>query len=386
MGLNYENLVKAANGLSRTESRAMLREVFRDKSMRDNFEFPRLFEQCFGMEEFRYARSHSDRLINQVFEAAGATSTAAFLNISGQIAFSTVMEAATNEAFTFTALIGATPTVYQDGEKIPGITTPGDEASDISEGDPYPLTGVSEDYIETPKNTKRGTIMPVTREAILGDRTGLLLQRLADVGMAIGIKQEKDAVDAVIDENRTVHRYKWRGTSYASYQTTSPWDNVTATTTLLDWTSINAAEQTLNEIVDPNTGEPVIWEPKHLIVTKQNEHTARRIMTATNNRTNVGGYATSGNLVGVDAPNTLSNYQIITSRYLAFRMATDTTWYLGDVTRAVKYMQNWPLEVTQAPPNSQKEFENDIVMQFKASRKGEYVVVEPRVITKCTVA
>ena len=137
---------------------------------------------------------------------------------------------------------------------------------------------------------------------------------------------------------------------------------------------------------DPNTGEPVIWEPKQLIVTKQNEHTARRIMTATNNRTNVGGYATSGNLVGVDAPNTLSNYQIITSRYLAFRMATDTTWYLGDVTRAVKYMQNWPLEVTQAPPNSQKEFENDIVMQFKASRKGEYVVVEPRVITKCTVA
>lgn len=385
MRLNYENLVKAASGLSVSESRTLLRETFRDKQMRDNFEFPRLFEQCFGMDEFRYTRSHSDRLINQVFEAAGATSTAAFLNISGQIAFSTVMEAAKNEEFIFTSLIGATPTVYQDGEKIPGITMPGDEAQEIAEGDAYPLTGLSEDYIETPKNTKRGHIMPVTREAILGDRTGLLLDRLGKVGLSIGLKQEKDAVDAVIDENRTTHRYKWRGTSYATYQTSTPWDNVTASTTLLDWTSINAAEQTLNEIVDPNTGEPILITPKHLIVTKQNAHTAKAIMTATNNRLNVGGYATSGNLVGRDSPNTLDSYQILTSRYLAFRMATDTTWYLGDVTAAVKYMQNWPLEVTQAPPNSQKEFENDIVMQFKASRKGEYVVVEPRAITKCTV-
>ena len=43
-------------------------------------------------------------------------------------------------------------------------------------GMPYPHLGFGEDYIETPSTTKRGFIVPVTKEAIFFDRTHLVLQ------------------------------------------------------------------------------------------------------------------------------------------------------------------------------------------------------------------
>ena len=56
---------------------------------------------------------------------------------------------------------------------------------------PYPNVGLGEDYIETPSTTKRGFIVPVTREAIFFDRTHLILQRAAEVGEVLGLNKEK---------------------------------------------------------------------------------------------------------------------------------------------------------------------------------------------------
>ncbi len=384
--LNYKDSIRLYESKPVREANRLMREVFKDKSVRENFSLQEAFIECYGAEEFNHLRSHRERLMTSVMqEAAGGVSTAAFMNITGQIIFSTVLAANQHEDFTMTKAIPVVPTVFQQGEKIPGIRQIVGDAATVNEGDPYPIAGTGEDYIETPVTTKRGQIVPVTREAIIADRTGLLLQRCSDVGLALGITQEEDATDCLIDENRTTHRYKWLGTSYATYQTSSPWDNTTATNVLLDWTSINNAEQTLNEILDPWTGKPVLMLAKDIVVTKQLEHTAQMILKATNVKR--GYFATSTTVNNLmDSPSTLSDYNLISSRWLAFRMATDTTWYFGDVARALAYMQVWPTEVTQAPPNSQEEFTRDIVLQYKASRKGEYVVREPRCLTKCTVA
>jgi hypothetical protein len=382
--LNCKDSIRLYESKPTREANRIMREVFKDPSVRSNFSLKELLIECVGYEEYSHiAKDRRNLITERLQEAAGAVSTSAFLNISGQIIYTTTMAANQHEDFTMTRAIPAISTVFQMGEKIPGITQIVGDSAVVPEGDPYPLAGASEDYIETPVTTKRGQIIPVTREAIIADRTNLLLERCRDVGLAIGITQEEEAVDCLIDENRTTHRYKWRGTSYATFQASTPWDNTTASTALTDWTSINAAEQTLNEIVDPNTAKPILMLAKDIIVTKQNYHTARRIMVATNNRT--GAYPTSGSNNLMDAPSTLDSYNVLTSRWLAYRMATDTTWYFGDLARALAYMQIWPTEVVQAPPNSQKEFEQDIVMQSKASRKGEYVVREPRCLTKCTV-
>ena len=189
-------------------------------------------------------------------------------------------------------------------------------------------------------------------------------------------------IDCVIDENRTAHRYKWKGTSYATYQTSTPYINSKTSNALVDWTNVDAAELMFNQLTDPYTGEPIMVNPKHLVVTRQNLRTAQRILTATQVTTTTPGFATSGNPNAVNWANPISGYQILCSAQLAARLGTDTSWFLGDLTKAFRYMENWPITVVQAPANSEAEFTLDVVYRVKASERGAASTWEPRQIIK----
>lgn len=335
----------------------------------------------------RGGSSESESFVRLV--ESGAVNTAAFSNISGQIVYSTVMEAYEQEAFVFSGVIPVQQTEF-NGEKIPGIGRIGDKAEVVDENGAYPRVGVNEDWVETPVTTKRGLILPLTKEAMFFDRTGLLLSRCSEVGDALGLNKEKRAIDCVIDENTTKHRYnrKSRGAvaTYGNNSGNHDWDNLEASNALVDWTDIDNAMQLFNGIVDPNTGEPVVINnPLRLICVKALESTALRIRNATEVTTVTPGYATSANPIETRGPNPVGGaYEILTSRQLAARLATDTSWFLGDPTKAFRYMQNWPMAVVQAPVNSQREFDYDVVMEWKASERGQFATVEPRYMVACT--
>lgn len=365
-----------------------LREAFANKEIQVNasridFNIRDLFEQFVpnGHELIGAWKRGEDSA--SLLEAGDAVTSTAFSNITGQIIYNAVMDAFTSEAFVFSPLVRTVQTEF-NGEKIAGIARMGDRAEVVPEAMPYPKVGVSEDYIETPQTTKRGLIVPLTKEAIAFDRTGLVIQRCSEVGEWLGLNKEKRVIDAIIDENVTTHRYKWRGTTYATYQTSTPWDNVTASAALTDWTDIDEAFQTLDAILDPNTGEPILASPKDLIVTRQNLMKARYIMSATEIR--VGDGSSGGTQTLAANPVAVSPLRIHSSQLLAARMATDTTYYIGDINKAFAYMQNWPITTVQAPANSTDEFERDIVMQWKASERGAMSTWEPRVMNKSTVA
>jgi len=309
---------------------------------------------------------------------AGATVSSAFSNITGQIVYNAVLEAYQDEAFVFTPLVANVPTQF-NGERIPGVTRAGDDFESIGENQPYPYAGVGEDWIDTPQTVKRGEIVAVSREAVFFDRTGLVLERCKDAGNFYGFNKEKRIIDAVVDENVTTHRYNWKGTSYATFQSTTPWVNVLTNNSLVDWSDIDEAERVLSEIVDPHTGEPVLITPKHLVVTRQLKATARQIVTATQVRKGDGSSA-SQITIGLTPLDT--DYSIVSSALLATRMATDTDWYIGDIGKAVKYMENWPMQLTEAPPSSEVEFTHDIVKRWKVSERGAAVVVDPRGLVK----
>ena len=395
MGINYRNLVEHYRRNDSGASDRMLRESLAEKSVdfRD-FELGRLFEECYGASEFNQCRRDKQYLASNVMlrhlqESTGAVNTSAFLNITGQIVYSAILDKYESEDFVFTKLIPETPTQFLDGEKIAGLTEIGDEVAVRDEQMPYALAGIGENWVFTPPVKDRGLIVPVTWEAIFADRTGKLLEYCGDVGKWSGTNREKRAIDCVIDENTTAHRYNWRGTTIATYGDNSgshTWDNLSASNTLLDWTSINIAEQVFNGLVDPFTGEPIVVDPKHLVVTKQNEYTALRILNATEIRVATPGYATSGNPTETLASNPVRKYQLVTSRLLAARMATDTTWYTGDVGKAFRYMVAEKMQVVQAPPNNIHEFERRIVQQYRVNERGAYTTLEPRAVVKCTVA
>lgn len=364
-----------------------LREALDAKELRpEDFSVAQLFEEFVedGREILRAWRRGEDGppLTNseRLAEAAGYVSTALFTNITGPIIFSAVHEGYNLPELVFSRLVPTQQTQF-NGEKIPGMMRLGDESEIVNEGDNYPELGIGEDWIETPETVKRGGIVSLTKESIFFDRTGLLIQRAREVGEFLGVNKEKRIIDAVIDENSTKHRYKWRGTTYATYQTSSPWINVKGSNALVDWTDIDAAEQLFDAMVDPYTGEPILVTPKHLIVTRQLLYTARRIVSATEIRT-----ATDTGATTTIAGNPVTPYEIVTSQLLASRMGTDTNWYLGDIGKAFRYMENWSLTTEEQGQSSDAAFERDLVMRFKASERGAAATFEPRAMVKNTVA
>jgi len=318
-----------------------------------------------------------------LMEATDGVDATAFLNIAGQVIYSKIMEAYTQEAFVVSKLVDTIPTRF-DGEKIPGITRVDDTIEEIHPGMPYPSLGFGEDYIETPSTAKHGFIVPVTREAIFFDRTHLVLSRAAEVGEILGLNKEKRLIDLVIG---AANNYKWQGTNYDTYQDTAPWVNVLASNELVDWTDVDAAEQLFADILDPHTGEPILVKANTVLVTPAYRHAAHRVFNAAELT-----HTASGAETATTVANPLGNYRVEESRLVYRRIinsgeaAADAKkwWFIGDFRRAFAYMENWPITVTQSPLGSEADFNNDIVVRFKASERGAAAVMNPRYVVKCT--
>jgi hypothetical protein len=400
MGIKYGALVEHFKREPK-QAAGWLTESLKKKEVRpDDFDFGRLFEEIFGWEEFRAVRSDRSRLITKdVYEAAGAVSSNMFANITGQIVYNAFLEGYESPQFVFKAMIPEVRTTFIYGERVAGVTEVGDEAQTIKEGDPYPLVGVSEDWIDTPPLVKRGFILPVTREAVIAERTGQLLDRCRSSGNWMGYNDELRAIDCVIDENAGAvskvlggHRYHRRDNSIATYGDSSgthDFDNLQATNALVDYSDLENVELLFTAMADPGTG---IIDGRYraaadtLIVPDSLIHTARQILSATEIRVHAGGYPTSGNLPERASPSSLQSYNLVTSPLLTFRMATKTSWYAGNPRRAYRKMVAWPLENTTAPANSHEEFTRDIVAQYKSSQMDAYTTFDPRFMVKSTVA
>lgn len=312
---------------------------------------------------------------------------AAFSNIAGQIVRSKVLEAYHQEAFVLSKIVGSTPTRY-DGEKIPGIGRIAENVSEVRPGMPYPNLGFGEDYVETPQTTKRGFIVPITKEAIYFDRTNLILQRAAEAGEVLGLNKEKRLLDLLIG---ATNNYNWKGVIFNTYSETGTgtapdgdWINQ-IDVELRDWTDVDEAEQKFAEILDPNTGEPVLIQATTVLVTPAYRHAAHRVFSAAEIA-----YAVSGSGTTTTAANPLGNYRVAESR-LAYRRIVASGieaakakkyWFIGDFKKAFAYMENWPITVTVSPPNSEADFNQDVVVRYKASERGAAAVVNPRYVVR----
>jgi len=321
-----------------------------------------------------------------LLESGEGVDATAFLNVAGQVIYSKILDAYRNEAFVVAKLVDTIPTRL-DGEIIPGVGRVSDNVTEIHPGMPYPNLGFGEDYIETPSTAKHGLIVPVTKEAIFFDRTNLVLGRAAEVGEILGLSKEKREVALVVG---ATNHYKQNGTAYNTYYAAADnkaWVNELAGNELVDWTDVDAAEQLFADILDPTTGEPVLVQATTVLVMPAYRHAAHRVFNAAEIS-----YAPAGSEPTTVAANPLGNYRVVESR-LAYRriIASGTSaadakkwWFIGDLRKAFAYMENWPITVTQSPLGSEADFNQDIVVRFKASERGAAAVINPRFVVKCT--
>jgi hypothetical protein len=182
------------------------------------------------------------------------------------------------------------------------------------------------------------------------------------------------------------NNYKWKGTSYATYQASAPWANVKTGNELLDWTDADAAEQMFAEMLDPATNEPVLVKANNVLVMPAYRHAAHRVFSAPQIS------YTTGAATETTVANPFTSYKVHESA-IAYRriVASGVTasdarkwWFIGDFRRAFAYMENWPITVTQSAANSEADFNNDIVVRFKASERGAAAVLNPRYVVKNT--
>ena len=288
------------------------------------------------------------------------------------------MYAATLNGYSSPLLIGdslvETISTPFNGEKIPGVGRVGDDLETIPEGGNYPNAIISEEYVSTPETIKRGLIMDVTREAIFFDRTGILLTECGRMGERVAVNKEKRILDVACGLV-TIYRRN-DGAAEATYQA----DNTVTSTALADWASIDAVQQKMNVQTDPTTGEPIALELDTVLVPKALEQTGKRIVNATMVRqttnTNVATYSNDNQLK--------QSYNLVSGQYVRQRTSSDTTWFAGQPKKAFVYMENWPLQVTQAAENTEVGFTRDIVARFKASERGAAAVRDRRFMYKVT--
>lgn len=348
----------------------------------------RLFAECFGYARFMECRNDAGMPAARVMEDAGAVTSSAFLNITQQFAYSAILQAYDIPERPFSKIIPSRPSKFR-WERVPGVAHVGDEADEVKEAEEFPLAGTTEDYIDTPETRKRGMRIPITKEAVFFDQTGLVLERCRQVGDWLGVNKEKRAITCVVDGGETStqqYRYNWKGTKYATYSNGSDvagttWSNQVANNALSDYTTIQTAWNQLVKIVDPYTGEPQNVTIRHIVVPPLLIATVPFALKGMVKRV-APGYATSGDPTNTEVPNPMGdivgNIQTVSSQLFRSISGSDSMWFLGDLTAAFEYIENWPIQVLSLGAGSHDEFHRDIVAQFRADERGTFNTKQPR--------
>lgn len=328
--------------------------------------------------------SRGDRGGLSVMES-GAVNSAAFANITGQIIYSRILQAYEDPAFTFSSLIPTQSSTLLDGERIPGMTRIGDKAEVVHEGDRFPEANFDEDWIDIPAHVKKGLIVSITDETIIKDRTGLVIKRADEVGTWLGFTKEKELCDLAIG---AINRYSWRGNSYNTYQTATPWINDHGNP-MVDWTDLDASEQLFANMLDPHTREHININANQIVVCPAKWGTAKRILNATEIR--VGDITTGTGTQTLSANPVAGVYNLQMSKYMYSRLQSQLSvsadnakeyWLHGDFGKAFAWVESRPLQLQQQGLDSNASFERDIVARFKASRRGVAAVLDPRYVVR----
>ena len=399
-GTDLRKLVKE-KGLAWTKHH--LQESFDKKEITpDDFSLRDMYKQMVtGGQELVDNWERDRRKGGHVTEAVHAVDTGAMANITGQVFFNAIQDAMEMDNFIGDSLVSDFPSNLQGEEKVPGISVVADEFADnVTEGEPYPSVGVSENYITIPAAEKKGGIIGVTREAIVADRTGILIERMRSLGSGLGLRKEKSIIDVVIG---AVNPYSYKGEARLTYG-----DGVTpgqalgfineATPALVNYTDVQEIAEVYYAILEADTNEPLSHAPDTIICTGNLSWTASAVFNDI--QTRLGDITAAPGIQSIGANRIPDKFKVkiqtnewVTQRILlanggaggitaADRDAANLYWFIGNPKKAFVWKVIWPLTVVEEPTNSRVEFEQDVVMRFKASYKGVAGVREPRYMVR----
>lgn len=320
---------------------------------------------------------------------ADVVSASAFSAITQRVVYAAVLEGYQYPDAPLSRLVRTVQARSRD-TRILNFTLPlaDGKSLEYAEGQDKPAVGLMTEYVKSLTPTKRGARIPITRETVLFDETGQVIEAARRVGEAIALEKERVLTQYVtgLVPSCVIEKRKTDSSEVTSdlFLTSGRWTNQ-QTNAMADWTDFDDCENLVLQNTFPGTQVPPILTNRFVLVAPQLRSTVNRILNATEVRTG------SSNIVA--SANPLANMGIqpivsplVWSEQVAAGVSSETaaaTWFYGDLLQAMRYVQVWPLEVTENRDDVGLR-RADILVEYQATESGVPVVVEPRVWIKNT--
>jgi hypothetical protein len=320
-----------------------------------------------------------------------------FTAIVGGLVEVKILETYNNPAFIADKIAPAEPTKMLGGQKIIGVTQIGDRARKRLPGQATERASFSERWVETPETEEHALAIDVNKETVFSDLTGEILRVAGDIGKELGYRKELRVLDVFAGVNNST--YKYNGTVYNTYVTTSTLGYLNDfSNPLLDWTSINAVMMKFKDMADPHTGKRLLTQPNMIVCNPAALATLQLILgaTSTERRTTPGATMSTGSSlnISVSGSNPFAGQFEIASSPLLDQRCTDADglnlsqanadqyfWVL-EAGKPFRYMQAYPLTVTQAAPNQYEMLDKGIVATYFANERGIPSVWDPHYVVR----
>lgn len=219
------------------------------------------------------------------------------------------------------------------------------------------------------KLRKFGRIIQVTKEMVMADQTGKIVQFSKDFGQEMGYHRQTDILQCVTMTASSLHEaaandwFRINGTAYAVYadtHATVPGSGGIAndnnfTSTAIGSSGYSTVLTALRKMQDIH-GKKIRVKPTHVIVAPEQEETSKKLYIF-----NVEPGLTSG---GQD-PNIYKGM----FKPVVDVDGTDGTWYMGAFNKQVIYAWAWKPGVASVAPQ-ERALTHDIVLLIQVSYKG----------------
>lgn len=372
----------------------VLREGIKSgKISRDDISFRELAESMIGNDWATHLRAVSAGAETPMAlrESIDAVDSSGFSAITGQLLVDEVKDKYKLATFVSDQMFRTVKVTNGNlgTHIVPYLTDTLDDPGIVNQGQQYPQTTFNGQYITLAAPEKYGRICALTFEAIYSDLTKQIMDSASSVGRRVGLWVEKKRLRVALGLD---NNHVWNGTSYNTYQTSSPWINSKTDFTLTNWTSIQALELLFSQMLDPVLSEPIEIDGAQMLVMPKLKYTAKRIINATEVRS---GDITSGTGDQVISNNPLDGgYSLMDSKHARRQLRTygsgtftsdaiaDSLVLFGDFKKAFYWREVFPLQTVQAPPQNPAEFNQDIVFQVKANVFGVAGVWDPRYVIR----
>ncbi|MGH8356223.1 MAG: hypothetical protein ACRESF_01905 [Pseudomonas sp.] len=283
-------------------------------------------------------------------------------------------------------------------------------------GEQHQEVGYGEMYQTTPITVEQAEKVMVTKEAVFFDLTGDVLRGGEAIGDDLKYGQERDIAASVLGVTNLASKYNFNGTSYETYQSSSPWVNTQANGIVagsFDITNIDKARQLFFGMTDPVTAREIRVVGKAILVNPYQELLLRaQLYTA---QISIGSQNTSAGFpswwqqAGNDLAQLGANmgqtgpFTVIPMTSIWYNMLTASAtaangynglaqsaanakqyWYIGDFPRAFEWQENWPLTPWQAAADEFIMKDRGLLAAYGANYRGSMFVKEPRYVVQNT--